>query len=225
MSFLSQVLDFFLHLDKHLGQIISDYGGWTYGILFLTIFCETGLVVTPFLPGDSLLFAAGALSAVGALNPHLLFLLLALAGTLGNTANYSIGHFVGPKVFTSNSRFLKREYLEKTHQFYERHGGKAVIIGRFLPVFRTFVPFVAGIGAMTYVRYTVYNVIGSTLWVGAFVYGGYFFGNLPVVQNNFSLVILVLLIIPGFPAAVGFFRKRTGKDSAPSDQQEEPKKT
>jgi membrane-associated protein len=208
MSFFSQVVDFFLHLDTHLGQIISDYGGWTYGILFLTIFCETGLVVTPFLPGDSLLFAAGALAAVGALDPHLLFLLLALAGILGNTANYSIGRFVGPKVFTSNSRFFKRQYLEKTHQFYEKHGGKAVIIGRFLPIFRTFVPFVAGIGEMTYMRYTIYNIIGSTLWVGLFIYAGYFFGNLPFVQKHFSLVILVLLLIPGFPGVIGFFRQQ-----------------
>jgi membrane-associated protein len=208
MSFFSQVIDFFLHLDTHLGQIISDYGGWTYGILFLTIFCETGLVVTPFLPGDSLLFAAGALAAVGALNPHYLFLLLATAGILGNTANYSIGRFVGPKVFTSSSRFFKKKYLDKTHEFYEKHGGKAVIIGRFLPVFRTFVPFVAGIGAMTYLRYTIYNIIGSTLWVGLFIYAGYFFGNLPFVQKHFSMVILVLIIIPGFPAVFGFFRKR-----------------
>lgn len=208
MSFFSQVIDFFLHLDKHLGQIISDYGGWTYGILSLTIFCETGLVVAPFLPGDSLLFAAGALAAVGALNPHYLFLLLAIAGILGNTANYSIGRFVGPKVFTSNSRFFKKQYLEKTHQFYEKHGGKAVIIGRFLPVFRTFVPFVAGIGAMTYVRYTIYNIIGSTLWVGAFIYAGYFFGNLPFVQKHFSWVILVLLIIPGVPGIIEFIRQR-----------------
>ena len=208
MSFFSQVIDFFLHLDKHLSQIISDYGGWTYGILFLTIFCETGLVVTPFLPGDSLLFAAGALAAVGALNPHYLFLLLALAGILGNTANYSIGRFVGPKVFTSNSRFFKKQYLEKTHKFYEKHGGKAVIIGRFLPILRTFVPFVAGIGEMTYVRYTIYNIIGSTLWVGAFIYAGYFFGNLPFVQKHFSMVILVLLLIPGLPAVIGFIRQR-----------------
>ncbi len=208
MSFFSQAVDFFLHLDKHLSQIISDYGGWTYGILFLTIFCETGLVVTPFLPGDSLLFAAGALAAVGALNPHYLFLLLAIAGILGNTANYSIGRFVGPKVFTSNSRFFKREYLEKTHQFYEKHGGIAVIIGRFLPILRTFVPFVAGIGAMTYMRYTIYNIIGSTLWVGAFIYAGYFFGNLPFVQKHFSMVILVLLLIPGLPAVIGVIRQR-----------------
>ena len=208
MSFFSQVIDFFLHLDKHLSQIISDYGGWTYGILFLTIFCETGLVVAPFLPGDSLLFAAGALAAVGALNPHYLFLLLAIAGILGNTANYSIGRFVGPKVFTSNSRFFKRKYLEKTHQFYEKHGGIAVIIGRFLPILRTFVPFVAGIGEMTYVRYTIYNIIGSTLWVGAFIYAGYFFGNLPFVQKHFSMVILVLLIIPGLPAVIEFIRQR-----------------
>jgi membrane-associated protein len=208
MSFFSQVIDFFLHLDKHLSQIISDYGGWTYGILFLTIFCETGLVVTPFLPGDSLLFAAGALAAVGAINPHYLFLLLAVAGILGNTANYSIGRFVGPKVFTSNSRFFKKQYLEKTHKFYEKHGGKAVIIGRFLPILRTFVPFVAGIGAMTYMRYTIYNIIGSTLWVGAFIYAGYFFGNLPFVQKHFSMVILVLLIIPGLPAVIGFIRQR-----------------
>ncbi|TFH64556.1 MAG: DedA family protein [Candidatus Zixiibacteriota bacterium] len=208
MSFFSQAIDFFLHLDKHLGQIISDYGGWTYGILFLTIFCETGLVVTPFLPGDSLLFAAGALAAVGALNPHYLFLLLAIAGILGNTANYSIGRFVGPKVFTANSRFFKRQYLEKTHQFYEKHGGKAVIIGRFLPIFRTFVPFVAGIGAMSYMRYTIYNIIGSTLWVGLFIYAGYFFGNLPFIQKNFSLVIVAIIVISVLPGVAEFIRQR-----------------
>jgi membrane-associated protein len=208
MSFISQVIDFFLHLDKHLAQIVSDYGGWTYGILFLTIFCETGLVVTPFLPGDSLLFAAGALAAIGALDPHLLFLLLVLAGVLGNTANYSIGRFVGAKVFTSDGRFFKKQYLEKANKFYEKHGGKAVIIGRFLPIFRTFVPFVAGIGAMTYARYSLYNIIGSTLWVGLFIYAGYFFGNLPFVQKHFSLVILVLLLIPGFPGVIEFIRHR-----------------
>lgn len=208
MSFFSQVIDFFLHLDKHLSQITSDYGGWTYGILFLTIFCETGLVVTPFLPGDSLLFAAGALAAIGALDPHYLFLLLTLAGILGNTANYSIGHFIGPRVFTSNSRFFKKQYLEKTHKFYEKHGGKAVIIGRFLPIFRTFVPFVAGIGAMSYLRYTIYNIIGSVLWVGLFVYAGYFFGNLPFVQKHFSLIVLAFFIVPGFPALIGIIRRR-----------------
>lgn len=208
MSFFSQAIDFFLHLDKHLSQITSDYGGWTYGILFLTIFCETGLVVTPFLPGDSLLFAAGALAAIGALNPHYLFLLLALAGILGNTANYSIGRFVGPKVFTSNSRFFKKQYLEKTHQFYEKHGGKAVIIGRFLPIFRTFVPFVAGIGAMSYMRYTIYNIIGSTLWVGLFIYAGYFFGNLPFIQKNFSLVIVAIIVISVLPGVAEFIRQR-----------------
>jgi membrane-associated protein len=208
MSFFSQVVDFFLHLDKHLSQIISDYGGWTYGILFLTIFCETGLVVTPFLPGDSLLFAAGALAAVGALNPHYLFLLLAIAGILGNTANYSIGRFVGAKVFTSNGRFFKKQYLEKANMFYEKHGGKAVIIGRFLPVLRTFVPFVAGIGSMTYARYTLFNVIGSALWVGLFVYAGYFFGNLPFVQKNFSLVILAIIVSSAIPPVVEYFRHR-----------------
>jgi len=208
MSFFSQAIDFFLHLDKHLSQIISDYGGWTYGILFLTIFCETGLVVLPFLPGDSLLFAAGALAAVGALNEHYLFLLLAIAGILGNTANYSIGRFVGPKVFTSNSRLFKKQYLEKTREFYERHGGKAVIISRFLPILRTFVPFVAGIGAMSYVRYTIYNVIGSTLWVGLFTYTGYFFGNLPFVQKNFSLVIVAIIVISSLPPTVEYLRRR-----------------
>jgi membrane-associated protein len=211
MSFFSQVVDFFLHLDTHLGQIITQYGGWTYGLLFLTIFCETGLVVTPFLPGDSLLFAAGALAATGVLNPHLLFLLLAIAGILGNTANYSIGHYLGPKVFTADSRFFKREYLDRTHHFYEKHGGKAVILGRFLPIFRTFVPFVAGIGKMTYPRYTAYNVIGSTAWVGLFTYMGYFFGNLPFVRKNFSLVILAIVVITSLPPVIEFFRQRRHK--------------
>jgi membrane-associated protein len=208
MSLLSQVLDFFLHLDTHLGQIIADYGRWTYGILFATIFCETGLVVTPFLPGDSLLFAAGALAATGSLDPNLLFLLLSLAGILGNSANYSIGKFVGPKVFARDHRFLKKEYLEKTRRFYEKHGGKAVIIGRFLPIFRTFVPFIAGVGAMTYLKYTVYNLIGSVLWVGLFVYAGYFFGNLPLVKKNFSIVILVIILISALPVLFEYFRQR-----------------
>jgi membrane-associated protein len=208
MSFFSQAIDFFLHLDKYLSQMITDYGGWTYGILFLTIFCETGLVIMPFLPGDSLLFAVGALAATGVIDQHYLFLLLTIAGILGNTANYSIGHFVGPRVFTSNSRFFKKQYLDKTQMFYEKHGGKAVIIGRFLPIFRTFVPFVAGIGSMTYARYTLYNVIGSTLWVGLFIYAGYFFGNLPFVQKNFSLVIVAIIVISALPPIVEYLRQR-----------------
>lgn len=214
---LSSLIDFFVHLDKHLGRIIADYGAWTYALLFVTIFCETGLVVTPFLPGDSLLFAAGALTAAGSLdgaarggtlNPHVLFLLLSLAGILGNTANYTIGHYAGPKVFSAKHRLLKREYLEKAHRFYERHGGKAVIIGRFLPIFRTFVPFVAGIGAMTYRRYTLFNVIGSVLWVALFVYTGYFFGNLPFIRRHFSLVILAVIAISLLPPVIEYVRRR-----------------
>lgn len=211
MSFFSQVIDFFLHLDKYLGQIISDYGVWTYAILFLTIFGETGLVVAPFLPGDSLLFAAGAFAAAGALNPHLLFILLTLAGILGNSVNYSIGHFIGPRIFAEEHRFLKKAYLEKTHQFYEKHGGMAVIIGRFLPIIRTFVPFIAGLGAMSYLRYTLYNVVGSALWVGLFVYAGYFFGTLPFVQRNFSYVILAIILVSVIPPAIQYLRHHTGR--------------
>jgi membrane-associated protein len=178
-----------------------------YAILFVIIFCETGFVVTPFLPGDSLLFAVGSLAAIGALNIWSVILLLIIAAFTGDTANYWIGHYVGPKVFHKEKvRFLNKEYLERTHSFYEKHGGKTIVLARFIPIIRTFAPFVAGIGSMTYPRFMVYNLAGGVLWVLLFTLGGYFFGNVQLVKENFSLVIVALVIIPGIPAVVEFVR-------------------
>jgi len=212
LEFLTYLLDLFLHLDKHLNEIIISYKSWTYLILFLIIFCETGLVFTPFLPGDSLLFAAGAIAALGSLNPMLLFFLLAVAAILGDTANYWIGEFIGEKLFDSKKlKFLKREHLDKTHQFYEKHGGKTIIIARFVPIIRTFAPFVAGIGSMTYPKFLSYNIIGGILWVGLFTFGGYYFGNLPFVKSNFSIVIIAIIIISVLPGVFEFLRNRKVK--------------
>ncbi len=209
VELITSLIDLFLHLDKHLNIIIRDYGLWTYLILFIIIFCETGLVVTPILPGDSLLFAAGAFAAGGVLNPFWLFVLLAIAAVAGDTVNYWIGNWVGPKIFQQEKvPFLKKEYLTRTHEFYERHGGKTIIIARFIPIIRTFAPFVAGIGQMTYFRFISYNVIGGMAWIAVFVYGGYFFGNLPVVKRNFTLVILVIILISVMPGVIEFFHQR-----------------
>ena len=210
MELITTILDIFIHLDKHLAVIIQDYGGWAYLLLFLVIFMETGLVVTPFLPGDSLLFAAGALASLpgSPLNVYVLFVLLAGAAILGDTANYWIGHAVGPRAFTGNIRFLKKEYLERTHQFYEKHGGKTIILARFIPIIRTFAPFVAGIGAMTYSHFIAYNVVGGVLWTFLFTFAGYFFGNLPVVQHNFTLVIMVIILISILPGLYEYLRNR-----------------
>src|SRR3990172_2959201 len=182
---------------------------WTYMILFLIIFCETGLVVTPILPGDSLLFAAGAFSAIGALEVGWLFGLLSVAGVAGDTVNYWIGHFVGPKVFhKEHVRFLNREYLDRTHKFYEKHGGKTIIIARFMPIIRTFAPFVAGIGSMTYGRFILYNVTGGIVWIAVFIFGGYYFGNIPMVKQNFTLVIMGIIFISILPGIIEFIRHR-----------------
>jgi membrane-associated protein len=209
MEFLSRMLDFVLHLDKHLSSLIQTYGLWTYLILFVIIFLETGLVVTPFLPGDSLLFAAGTFAAAKALNVLWLFILLSAAAILGDTVNYWIGHFFGPKVFhQERSRFFKKEYLERTHRFYEKYGAETIIIARFVPIIRTFAPFVAGIGRMSYWKFISYNVIGGIGWVALFVFGGYFFGNIPFVKRNFGLVIIAIIIISIIPAAVEFCRHR-----------------
>ena len=192
-----------------MNEIIISYKSWTYLVLFLIIFCETGLVFTPFLPGDSLLFAAGALAALGSLNPLILFLLLAVAAILGDTVNYWIGEFIGEKLFDSKKlKFLKREHLDKTHQFYEKHGGKTIIIARFVPIIRTFAPFVAGIGSMTYAKFLSYNFLGGILWVGLFIFGGYYFGNLPFVKSNFSAVILAIVIISVLPGVIEYLRNR-----------------
>ncbi len=205
---IKQILDIVLHLDKHLSALIQQYGLWTYLILFFVIFLETGFVVTPFLPGDSLLFAAGTFAALKALNVGVLFLLLSAAAVLGDTVNYWIGHFVGPKVFQTKSRFFKKEYLDRTHAFYEKHGGKTIILARFVPIIRTFAPFVAGIGSMTYGWFLSYNVIGGVAWVALFTFGGYFFGNIPFVRKNFSLVILAIIVISVMPGVVEYLRHR-----------------
>jgi membrane-associated protein len=209
VDLLKEFIEFFLHLDMHLHAAIQAYGIWTYLLLFLIIFCETGLVVTPILPGDSLLFAAGALAAGGSLNVVWLSVLLSVAAVLGDAANYTIGHFMGPKVFShENGRFLKKEYLDRTHQFYEKYGGKTIIIARFVPIVRTFAPFVAGVGSMTYWRFASYNVIGGVAWVTICLFAGYAFGNLPIVKENFTLVILAIIFISLLPGLVEFMRQR-----------------
>jgi membrane-associated protein len=210
MEFLNWLVDFFLHLDRHLAEVIRQYGGYTYALLFLVIFLETGLVVAPLLPGDSLLFAAGSFAGLGALNPWLLFGLLSVAAILGDTVNYAIGAYLGPKVFHfPKSRFFNPEHLRKTHEFYEKYGGKTIIIARFVPIIRTFAPFVAGIGAMSYARFLLYNVVGGIFWVAVCVFAGYFFGNLPIVKKNFSLVILGIIVVSILPAVVEYLRHRT----------------
>jgi membrane-associated protein len=209
MEFLSRLLDFVLHLDKHLSSLIQTYGLWTYLILFVIIFLETGLVVTPFLPGDSLLFAAGTFAAAKALNVLWLFFVLSAAAILGDTVNYWIGHFVGPRVFhQGKSRFFKKEHLDRTHRFYEKYGAETIIIARFVPIIRTFAPFVAGIGRMSYWKFISYNVIGGIGWVALFVFGGYFFGNIPFIKRNFGLVIIAIIIVSTIPAVVEFCRHR-----------------
>jgi membrane-associated protein len=212
MEFLLSILDYFLNLDAHLGVLINNYGVWTYLILFLIIFAETGFVVTPFLPGDSLIFAAGALAAsLGVLNPWLLFGLLTVAAILGDSVNYAIGHAIGPRVFREDVRFLKREYLDRTHEFYEKHGGKTIILARFMPIIRTFAPFVAGVGAMTYQKFITYNVVGGIVWVGMFTFLGYFFGNIPAVQHNFTYVILGIIFVSVLPPIYEVLRSRSKK--------------
>ena len=195
MELIRELINLFVHLDEYLSVMITRYGTWTYLMLFFVIFMETGFVVTPFLPGDSLLFAAGTFAALGALDVALLFVLLFGAAVLGDTINYWIGHAIGPRVFTMNSRWFKREYLERTHRFYERHGGKTIFLARFIPIIRTFAPFVAGVGAMTYGRFLTYNVVGGFVWTAGFLFLGYFFGNIPVVKDNFSLVVLAIILI------------------------------
>ncbi len=209
MELFTYLLDLFLHLDKHLSAVIQTYGTWTYLLLFLIIFLETGLVITPFLPGDSLLFAAGTFAGLGSLNPWLLFLLLSAAAIIGDTVNYWIGHYIGPRAFSGEIRFLKKEYMDRTHEFYERHGGKTIILARFVPIIRTFAPFVAGIGAMSYRHFITYNVVGGIVWVALFTFGGYFFGNLKFVQENFTFVVLAIIFLSVLPAVIEFFKERS----------------
>jgi membrane-associated protein len=209
MDIIINFIDFFIHLDKYLPVIIQSFGIWAYVVVFLVIFCETGLVVTPILPGDSLLFALGSFAAIGALNIEALLILLCIAAIAGDTVNYTIGHFIGPKVFHfEDSRFFKKEYLERTHKFYEKHGGKTIIIARFMPIIRTFAPFVAGIGAMTYPKFILYNITGGIAWVCIFLLGGYFFGNIPSVKNNFTVVIIVIVIMSVTPGFIEYWRQR-----------------
>jgi membrane-associated protein len=198
-------IEMFRNLDPFLQDLLKNYGTWTYLILFVVIFCETGLVVTPFLPGDSLLFVAGAFASRG-LNPYLLFVILSIAAILGDTVNYWMGHFIGPKAFTGRVRFLKKEYLDRTHRFYEKYGGKTIIIARFVPIIRTFAPFVAGIGAMNYTRFIVYNIVGGISWVALFVFAGYRFGNLPWVKTNIHWVIVAIIIISVMPMVIEYLR-------------------
>lgn len=201
-----ELIDFILHVDRHLAEFVATNGAWIYGLLFLIVFVETGLVVMPFLPGDSLLFAAGAIAATGGMDPVLMGGLLFVAAVLGDTVNYQVGHYIGPKVFDIESRWIKREYLLKTRAFFEKHGGKTVIIARFMPFARTFAPFVAGVGAMQYPRFLAYNVTGAALWVISFVTLGYFFGNLPVVKENFTLVIFAIIGISVMPGVIEYLR-------------------
>ena len=208
MEFLRHALDFFLHLDVHLAEIIARFGSGAYLILFLIVFCETGLVVTPFLPGDSLLFAAGTFAALGSFRLVPLMFLLIAAAILGDTVNYWIGARIGGRAFSGNVRFLKKEYLERTQAFYERHGGKTIVLARFVPIVRTFAPFVAGVGGMNYARFLAYNVAGAIVWVVLFTLAGFFFGNIPAVRANFTLVIFAIIGLSLVPMLVEFMRTR-----------------
>jgi len=219
MEIIKFLIDFVLHMDVHLNEIITNYGTWTYGILFFVIFMETGFVVTPFLPGDSLLFAAGTFASLGSLNPFLLFGLLASAAILGDTVNYHIGQYIGERAFSGDIKFLKQEYLEKTQDFYDKHGGKAIILARFVPIIRTFAPFVAGVGTMKYRRFIAYNVVGGVIWVALFISLGYFFGNIPFVKKHFELVIFAIIFISFIPPVLEFFkaRREAREEAAPAE--------
>ncbi|MDD5371577.1 MAG: DedA family protein [Anaerolineaceae bacterium] len=210
MQMLTFLIDLFLHLDVHLAQAVAQFGIGTYLLLFFVIFMETGFVVTPFLPGDSLLFAAGALAALSDSQLHVgvLYVVLATAAVLGDTANYWIGHAIGPRVFSGNIRFIKKEYLERTHHFYEKHGGKTIFLARFIPIIRTFAPFVAGVGEMIYSKFISYNVFGGIVWTAVFLFAGYFFGGIPFIKHNFSIVIIVIIAISLLPAVIEYLRSR-----------------
>lgn len=206
-----QLIDFILHIDEHLSAIIVQYGALTYGILFLIVFCETGLVVMPLLPGDSLLFAAGTFAATGSLDPVIVILLLSAAAILGDAVNYSTGRYFGPKAFARGGRIFKKEYLDRTQAFYVRHGKKTIILARFVPIVRTFAPFVAGVGGMPYTEFAVFNVVGAILWVVPFVAGGYLFGNIPIVRENFEIMILAIIGISLLPGVHGWWKHQKSK--------------
>lgn len=203
-----ELLDFILHIDNHLLEFVNQYGYWIYGILFLIIFVETGLVVMPFLPGDSLLLAAGALAAKGAMEPTLLILILCIAAILGDTLNYHIGRYIGPRVFEMNNRFIKKEHLLKTQAFFDKHGGKTIIFARFLPFFRTFAPFIAGASHMNYKHFLMFNVVGAVLWIASFVILGYAFGNIPFIKDNFMYVVIGIIILSIIPAIIEVIRNK-----------------
>ncbi|MBU9813033.1 DedA family protein [Rahnella sp. C60] len=211
MGFIHFVIDFILHIDVHLAELVAQYGIWVYGILFLILFCETGLVVTPFLPGDSLLFVAGALAALPGndINVHLMAFLMAIAAILGDAVNYTIGRVFGERLFSNpDSKIFRRSYLDKTHKFYEKHGGKTIILARFVPIVRTFAPFVAGMGHMSYRHFAAYNVIGALVWVLLFTYAGYLFGDLPIVQENLKLLIVAIIVVSILPGVVEIWRHK-----------------
>lgn len=212
MELLTTFIDIVLHLDQHLQMLVQNYGVWIYLILFVIVFCETGLVVTPFLPGDSLLFVAGAIAAAGGMNVHLMVVLLIIAAILGDAVNYAVGRYFGPKIFHyKGSRIFNPSHLEKTHGFYERHGGKTIIIARFIPIIRTYAPFVAGIATMPYPRFAMFNVVGAVVWVTSLSYAGFFFGNLPWVKSNLSLVIITIIILSILPAIIEVLRQKLSK--------------
>jgi len=212
VELVAQLWDIVVHLDRHLQWLVANYGVWIYAILFAIVFAETGLVVTPFLPGDSLLFVCGALAAVGGLDMTLLVVVLISAAVIGDSVNYSFGRWVGPRVFREDRKWLNRKHLDRTHEFYERHGGKTIVIARFVPIIRTYAPFVAGIGAMGYTRFLAYNVGGAVLWVVSLGYAGYFFGNIPWVKQNLSLVILGIIVLSMVPLVVEYLRHRKKQD-------------
>jgi membrane-associated protein len=207
MDLIAGFLDLVVHLDQHLRALAQNYGNWIYAVLFLIVFLETGLVITPFLPGDSLLFVAGTIAAAGELHVHGLVLVLIFAAVIGDSVNYAVGRYLGPRVFRfEDSRFFKRAYLDRTHAFFERHGGKTIIIARFVPIIRTYAPFVAGIGAMSYRHFLLFNVIGAILWVVSLTYAGYYFGNLPLVKDNLTLVIVCIIVLSSMPGIIEFWR-------------------
>lgn len=208
MEIIKNIVEFFFHIDRHLNVVIQNCGVWSYAILFAIIFCETGLVITPFLPGDSLLFAAGTFAAVGSFNIFWLSITIFAAAVIGDSVNYAIGKKIGEGIFTERSRFFKKEYLDKTHKFYEKYGGKTIVIARFVPIVRTFAPFVAGVGRMNYLYFFSYNVIGAFLWTLLFVGGGFFFGNVPIVKNNFSVVIFIIIFISILPPVIEYWKHR-----------------
>lgn len=222
MSWIIDFINVFLHLDVHMAEIIQAYGVWTYLILFIIVFCETGLVITPFLPGDSLLFTAGLFAAQGSLDIKILLSILFIAAVLGDTVNYWIGYIIGPKIFSQEKvRFLNKEYLNRTHRFYEKHGGKTIILARFIPIIRTFAPFVAGIGKMSYKKFLAYNLIGGVFWITLFTLGGFYFGNIPIVRENFTIVIMLIIAASFIPVIIEYwkhYREKKRQDAKTSSE-------